>query len=231
MSPEQVRAKELDARTDLFSFGAVLYEMTTGTLPFRGESTGLIFESILNRPPVPAVQLNPDLPSKLQEIINKALEKDRDLRCQTAAELRADLKRLKRDSDSSRGAALDTEVDPEVVCARASQRNAVRRRRPFIAAAALVVAAVLAFLLRPAVPPPRITGSTQVTTDGLNKYTWGIAGSRVYFSSCSSNTCALYEASVTGGETVRVETSLTNPMMLDSSPDLSEILVWSCPEV
>ncbi|HET6179061.1 MAG TPA: protein kinase [Candidatus Sulfotelmatobacter sp.] len=229
MSPEQVRAKELDARTDLFSFGAVLYEMTTGTLPFRGESTGLIFESILNRIPVPPVQLNPDLPSKLQEIINKALEKDRDLRCQTAAELRADLKRLKRDSDSSRGAALHTEVDPEVVRARASERNAVRRRRLSMAAAALVVAAVLAFLLRPAVPPPRITGSTQVTTDGLNKSGWGIWGSRITFSSCSSNSCALYEASTTGGETVRVETSIPNPMIVDNSPDFSQLLIRSCP--
>jgi eukaryotic-like serine/threonine-protein kinase len=108
MSPEQVRAKELDTRTDLFSFGAVLYEMTTGTLPFRGEGTGLVFESILNRTPVPPVRLNPDLPSKLEEIINKCLEKDRNLRYQHASEIRTDLQRLKRDSDRGRSSATSS---------------------------------------------------------------------------------------------------------------------------
>ena len=102
MSPEQVRAQELDARTDLFAFGAVLYEMGTGKMAFEGSSSGVIFEAILNRMPAPVSMLNPAIPAKLDELITKALEKDRDLRYQTAAELRGDLKRIKRDLDTSR---------------------------------------------------------------------------------------------------------------------------------
>jgi non-specific serine/threonine protein kinase len=110
MSPEQVRAKELDARTDLFSFGTVLYEMATGALPFSGESTGVIFDGIMNRAPISALRLNPALPVAFEHLLEKSLEKDRSMRYQSAAELRADLKRIQRSSDSGRTSSADTQT-------------------------------------------------------------------------------------------------------------------------
>jgi eukaryotic-like serine/threonine-protein kinase len=152
MSPEQVRAKDLDARTDLFSFGVVLYQMATGALPFRGESSGVIFNSILERAPVPPIRLNPDLPPKLDEIICKTLEKDRNLRYQHATDIRADLQRLKRDTDSGRSSAaslISSAVAADGASAKptSGQQNVVSGSRSFawkilVPVAALVVALV-----------------------------------------------------------------------------------------
>jgi eukaryotic-like serine/threonine-protein kinase len=149
MSPEQARAKELDARSDLFSFGAVLYEMATGQLAFRGDSTATVFEAILNRPPVAAVRLNPDLPAKLEDVINKALEKDRNLRYQHAADMRTDLQRLRRDSESGYRSAITssgTLAVPETPPARVAKPwKKLRVAKPWkIAVPVLLVATLIA---------------------------------------------------------------------------------------
>ncbi len=147
MSPEQVRAKESDARTDLSSFGSVLYEMCTGDLPFRGDSSAVICEAIMNRAPVAVVRLNHDVPPKLEDIINRALEKDRDLRYQHASDIRSELQRLKRDTDSGKSAVV-TDAAP-----------VSRRRLPWAAAGAVGIVAVIVIALflwhsqHPAVPP------------------------------------------------------------------------------
>jgi serine/threonine protein kinase/formylglycine-generating enzyme required for sulfatase activity/dienelactone hydrolase len=153
MSPEQVAGKPLDPRTDLFSFGVVLFEMATGALPFRGNTSGLIFEAILNREPVAPIRLNPDLPPKLEELISRCLEKDRNLRYQHASDLRAELQRLKRDTDSGRSASLHSQELPapgspaELMASKTAVSVARSMRKPAVATAAVVVVLSLVLLL------------------------------------------------------------------------------------
>ena len=143
MSPEQVRAKELDTRTDLFSFGVVLYEMATGALPFAGESTGVIFDGIMNRAATPAVRLNPALPAEFEHVLEKSLEKDRTLRYQSAAELRADLKRVQRGSETSRTVAAESSA---ASAAKSTGRGGARPKRGKLFAVIFAVVGLVVLL-------------------------------------------------------------------------------------
>jgi eukaryotic-like serine/threonine-protein kinase len=223
MSPEQVRGKELDARTDLFSFGAVLYEMCTGTLPFRGDTSALIFNAILERAPVAPVRLNPDVPAELERIINKALEKDRNLRCQTASEISTDLKRLKRELESGRTTTV--EIAPATSAQPLRRRSKLAWR--MAVAAALLLAAGLAWVFRPALPPPRVVGSVPITNDLFPKQNFVTDGARLYLGEAVAGHEALGQVSAEGGETSQIATPFPNVQVFDIAPNHSSLLAGS----
>ena len=213
MSPEQALGKELDARTDLFSFGCVLYESTTGILPFRGETSAAIFDAILNKTPAPPMRLNPEVPAELEHITSKALEKDRDIRYQSAAEMRSDLKRLKRDTTSGSVRVTGTKA------AGAKQR---RWLWPAIAVAVLAIAA-LVWLVMPA-SVPRVRSTTQITHDGFPVSSMFTDGSRIYLTQFRPEGLVLAQVGVGGGESSSIPVPIESMAIMDISPDHSQLL-------
>jgi serine/threonine protein kinase/Tol biopolymer transport system component len=258
MSPEQARGEELDARTDLFSFGAVLYEMATGRQAFAGNTTAVIHEAILNRAPTPALRMNPDLPSKLDEIINRAMEKDRDMRYQSASDLRSELKRLKRDTTSGRSTSVAPASGGVPVAEGGSASGATaatvaasvkdsstdrdlavhlarRHKKALLGglAAIVVVVAALVYWLAPPLPSPKVSGSVQITHDAHPKVLIGTDGSRLYLQEQAPGfSNPLAQVSAAGGQVAPVAASSADALplnLLNVSPDGSDLLVAERP--
>jgi serine/threonine protein kinase/Tol biopolymer transport system component len=250
MSPEQVRGKELDARTDLFSFGVVLYEMATCALPFRGESSGVIFHAILERQPVPPVRLNPEVPAELERIINKSLEKDRDLRYQHASDMRTDLRRLERDTDSGRilssGSRAVHEFSAEATArpvAMAHPAAGLTRKKYVLLAACftLLAAAFAAYHFWPRSNPP--SGPAKITQISRWNKPMNVArlspdGHAVAFASPVGGIDQVFLMLTSGGEPLQLTNDEGDKFVDDFSPDGKEVYygrytghdeVWAVP--
>ncbi len=237
MSPEQIRAKELDARSDLFSFGAVLYEMAAGSMPFEGSSSGEICGAILHQNPRPASHFNPQLPPQVEAVIGKALEKDRNLRYQSAAEMRADLQRLKRDKVSGRSAATLSAGSAEFSAVAGT--DSLRRETAIFqterpkwkswafagGGSGLLVIASLIYLESRPLPPPKVSGYFPVTHDGHRKGLVGTDGSRIFFNEYPASVSLVAQVSSSGGEVAHVSVPAPTMSLLAVSPDGATLLV------
>jgi serine/threonine protein kinase len=237
MSPEQVRGKELDARTDLFSFGVVLYEMATGALPFRGDTSGVITEAILNRAPVAPIRLNPDVPAELERIINRALEKDRDLRYQHASDIRAELKRLKRDTGSGRisssGSGTVQELSPETAISSASAvavqpsvKPAARKYVLMATCVALLAAAFAAYHFWPRTNTPSSPAKITQISQWNKPMNWARLspdGHAVAFVSPVGGVPQVFLMLTSGGEPLQLTNNEGSKYVHSFSPDGKEI--------
>jgi serine/threonine protein kinase/Tol biopolymer transport system component len=229
MSPEQVRGEALDERTDLFSLGVVLYEMATGRQTFAGTTTGVVFDGILNREPAPPSEANPAVPSELDRIILKALEKDRGVRYQTAKDLLADLKRLRRDTTSGRKAATTNSAVVSGPVLDPSTGRTRGRRRALLMGLSIVVAATIGTLTLRLVSTPsplQVREFVQVTDDNQAKGNVVTDGTRLYFTELLYNgSTIIAQVAVTGGEIGTISAPFPNPFLVDISPDGTRLLV------